>query len=113
MPRCVRGREAAVQLSFDKALAAQEAIVAALEVRYPRFTDRARQLAVAICHERGCVTSDDLREAMPIPAGVHHNAMGSVFRGGLFVRIGWRNSAQPRRHGNRVGIWQLKEVSGG
>lgn len=75
--------------------------------------ERARAVAIRICHERGEVTADDVREYLGIPANVHHNAMGSVFRRDIFECVGWRSSSQPQRHANRIGIWRLKEGEDG
>ena len=98
----------AVQLSLDQALAGRDAALDILERRYPRFLDRARAVAESIAGEKGWVTADDVRQVLAIPSDVHHNAMGALFRGPRWERVGWAKSAQPQRHGNRVGVWRLK-----
>ena len=102
----------AVQLSLDDALKRRDLALDGLEDKYPDFLARARHVAVVIAEKEGEVTADDVRELLPIPANVHHNAMGSVFRESRWKRIGWRKSSQPQRHANRVGIWRLRDGYG-
>jgi len=98
----------AVQLSLDEALAQRDLGLDRLEEHYPDFLDRARAVAEQIARKKGSVTADDVRVVLSIPAGVSHNAMGALFRGPRWERIGWQQSEQPQRHGNRVGLWRLR-----
>lgn len=94
-----------VQLDLDTALKRQELALDSLEECYPNFLDRARAVARKIALRKGWVTADDIRECLPIPPDISPNVMGAVFKGFEFVC--WVKSAQPQRHGNRIGVWRL------
>ena len=98
----------AVQLSLDEALARREVALDDLDERYPAFLERARGVAEWIARKKGTVTSDDVRAVLAIPTNINPSVMGALFRGPRWERIGWQQSEQPQRHGNRVGIWRLR-----
>jgi hypothetical protein len=59
-----------------------------------------------------CVTADDGAAwlvANGYSASELRNASGSLFKGGAFELVGFRQSERVSRHKNRVGIWRLKE----
>ena len=102
----------AVQLSLDQALAGRDLALDQLKGRYPRWLDWARVVAEEICRRRGSVTADDVREVLAIPEGVHHNAVGAIFRGPRWERVDWRQSEQPQGHGRWIGVWRLRDDDG-
>jgi hypothetical protein len=108
-----------VQLSLPEGEALRDFNLALLERKYPRLIDRLRAVAVRFCeirarnHGGGWVTASDVRSIVPIPEGMSPNVMGRVFRCGLFRFVDWQPSRQPRRHGNREGIWTLRNGATG
>jgi hypothetical protein len=77
--------------------------------RHPWLT-RARQTAAEICLVKGTVSSDDVQNVLPLPAGVHHNAWGAVFRAPWFIRTGqFVQSQRPEAHARWIQVWRLGE----
>lgn len=99
----------AVQLSLDQALRRRDLALAQLEGHYPRWLDRARAVAEEICRRWGTVTADDIRAVLAIPEGVHHNVVGSIFKGPRWERVDWQQSEQPQGHGRWIGVWRLRD----
>ena len=79
------------------------------------WIDRARRRMVELYRERrrfddDClVCSDDVWLLCPPPADVHPSVMGPIFRGGLFVRVGYRASSRPSAHARVISTYRLKE----
>ena len=99
----------AVQLSLDQALSQRDLGLDQLEGHYPRWLDRARVVAEEIYRHKGTVTADDVREVLSIPVGVHHNAVGAIFRGPRWERVDWQQSEQRQGHGRWIGVWKLRD----
>ena len=83
------------------------------------FLEKCRKAARHICYsnkgfvkykEPGCVTIDDVREAMGLETqnDSSNKILGAVFRKG-FKKIGYYTSKVPGSHGRDVGLWQMKE----
>jgi hypothetical protein len=77
---------------------------------------RARARMVALFEDRrelfgkyAEVSSDDVWDLCPPPADCHPSVMGPVFRGGLFVKTGWRASKRPSAHARMISTYRLKE----
>ncbi len=76
---------------------------------------KAKLALIRIARERSesrCVTADD-GAAWLIANGYSPselgNASGSLFKGGEWELVGYRQSERASRHKNRVGVWRLKE----
>lgn len=86
------------------------------EQRESRWLARARARMVELVWERrklfgglANVSSDDVWKFCPPPADCHPSVMGPVFRGGLFVKVGYRASKRPSAHARMISIYILKE----
>lgn len=85
------------------------------ELRESHWMARARQRMAELYHERlrfsdDCVvSSDDVWLLCPPPADCHPSVMGPVFRGGMFVKVGWRASMRPSAHARVISTYRLKE----
>jgi hypothetical protein len=70
--------------------------------RKPGLFDRLTAAALAVVLDTGTVTTDDVRPAVPIPAGASPKIVGSVFRhlatAGLLTHGGPQGRARPARH---------------
>ena len=55
------------------------------------------------------VCSDDVWDLCPPPADCHPSVMGPIFRGGMFVAVGWRASKRPSAHARVIRTYKLKE----
>ena len=60
-------------------------------------------------NDQAVVCSDDVWLLCPPPADVHPSVMGPIFRGGLFVRVGYRASSRPSAHARVISTYRLKE----
>jgi hypothetical protein len=69
-------------------------------------------IQIARGRESRCVTADDAQAWLIAhgysPASLG-NAAGSLFRGDDFVLVSYRPSERASRHGNRGGVWRLKD----
>lgn len=54
------------------------------------------------------VCSDDVWMLCPPPADCHPSVMGPVFRGGVFVKVGWRASKRPSAHARMISTYRLR-----
>ena len=80
------------------------------ELRESNWIMRARQRMVELALEsQREVCSDDVWRLCPPPVDVHPSVMGPVFRGGLFVRTGYRASTRPSAHARVISVYRLKE----
>jgi hypothetical protein len=86
------------QTSFMEGLAAKEIAQSAHEVTYKDWLREARRAAYAHARANGKVTSDDVHRLTPLPAWIHHNVMGSVFKSQHFVMLGFVQSARKSAH---------------
>jgi hypothetical protein len=60
------------------------------------------------------VTADDAQVWLGehgYPPAALGNAAGSLFRGGQWELVGYRQSERVSRHRNRVGVWRLKDTA--
>jgi hypothetical protein len=71
----------------------------------------ARQIALRIASERGCVTADDVyaeMEKQNLDPELLGNAAGSLFRGKEFVFFGeWKKSSRVSNHARMNRVWHL------
>ena len=75
------------QVDLFAGLAARDEGIRKVAENNEEFLDLARRTAVAICELRGCVTSDEVREAMPL-VPKHPNAYGAIFKDKRFEWTG-------------------------
>ena len=59
--------------------------------------------------------SDDVRDLVPIPAGISPKLVGCVFRdladAGILRRFGFRTSALPVAHARPLSVWRLADAA--
>ena len=79
-------------------LAARDIALDTHEVTYRNWLDEARAKAFAHATAHGTVTSDDVHILVPVPAWVHHNAMGAVFRDHRFISTGFVQTKRKSGH---------------
>lgn len=99
----------ALQLDLEDGLRRRDVGLDTVEANYADWLTKARQWARQLAWERGTVTSDDVQLRCRRPAGVGPNAVGAIFRGKEWVRVGDTFSARPETHGRRIGVWALAE----
>lgn len=73
------------------------------------WLEQARFLAEKIARQQGRVSSDDIREACPLPETAHHNLMGAVFKDPRFQPVGYTPSQRPSAHGRIIRIYCIKQ----
>lgn len=68
---------------------------------------------VRIALDRGVLTADDLRDAVPIPDGIRPVVVGAAMQAvadaGLISCIDYRRSRRPVAHARPVRVWQLAD----
>ncbi len=113
-PEWLKGAKA----DFDPALAERykrEAMASASSsIAHQELLDLLRSALITIARSRPdrTATADDAQACLlghghsPSALG---NAAGSLFRSAEWVLVGYRPSERVSRHGNRIGIWQLKD----
>lgn len=69
---------------------------------------KARLVALQLVRERGQITSDDVREKCPIPAGVDPRCIGPLFRDPMWELVKYVRSTRKICHHHPIGLWQLK-----
>jgi hypothetical protein len=94
---------------FDYAAgrALKDAAMIHFEATAPTWLDKARQVARDHARVYGTVCADDVQRLCPPPKHIHHNAMGSVFRGSGFVSVGFKQSARTAAHARTIRVYRL------
>lgn len=83
-----------------------------LEKRYPELSRRLQETALRLAQEKGTITSDDVWDAHPIPAGIEPRIMASAFK----PRARWRKTGQyvptrrPSANRRPIPCWELREA---
>ena len=67
----------------------------------------ARSVAWGIAHQKGTVTSDDVREMCPIPPEIHPSVMGAVLRHKTFKLLHFEKSRRDVANARRIGVYRL------
>lgn len=58
------------------------------------------------------ITSEDVTKVLPLPAYLHPNTIGGLFKGsGEFEAIGYAVARNPKAHGRVIRRWSLKNRS--
>ena len=99
---------AQLALDLDEGRSRRDAGLASVEEHYS-WVQRAREFAVNWAWDYGTVDTDIIQLNMPRPAGVHPNAVGSILRPPLFVKVGRRQSGRPTAHAREITVWALNE----
>lgn len=93
--------------------ALRDAALALLRTHRAALVRALSRAAVRIALERGTVTADDVRHAVPIPAGIRPVVVGAAVRdvatAGVLRRVGYRPSARPEAHARPLTVWQLSD----
>lgn len=87
-----------------------EEIAPLQENAYAEWYEEVRYHAVNLALKNGSVTSDDLWEVCPPPPGVNTKAMGAIFRGKHWKKIGYTLTKRGTSHSRPIGIWALKNA---
>lgn len=78
-----------------------------------QWVQDARRAAQLIAEVTGTVTSDDVREAVPMPEDWDPRILGAVFRNGKhgprFERVGYVQTRSARAHARPIAVWRLEE----
>ena len=84
-----------------------------LERRYPELARRLQETALRLARERGTITSDDVWDAHPIPAGVEPRIMAAAFKPRqLWVKTGqYVPARRPSANKRPIPCWQLRDAA--
>lgn len=77
------------------------------------FVETMRGAARILARKKGAISSDDLHDwydknRNKIPAPLHVNAWGSIFRTSEWMPVGFVGSEQVSRKGGIIRLWKLK-----
>lgn len=93
----------------------RDAALVKLRGKNPNLFDRLTAAALAVAIRTGAVVADDLRAAVPIPAGASPKVVGSVFgnlaTAGLLTAAGDVKTARPKAHARPVTRWRLADAT--
>lgn len=82
-----------------------------LERTRAAYIKAARATAVQISIRHGEVTSDAVREALPVPEGLDPRCLGPVFAsappGFRWERTGYRQTRAKQAHARPISVWRL------
>lgn len=82
-----------------------------LERRYPELAKRLQETAQRLAKERGEITTDDVWEAHPIPAGIEPRIMAAAFKPrSLWHKTGrYVPTKRPEANRRPIAVWVLSE----
>jgi hypothetical protein len=84
---------------------------ALLAARREALIRRARRALLAVVIDRTEGTVDDVRAAVPLPAGINPKVFGAVpcelAEAGIIAANGYAKSARPEAHARPVQVWRL------
>ena len=84
----------------------KERVLDVMHVQSAAWQAEAKALAIRISGERGSVTADDVTAILGMPPEVHPNAVGALFKGKGWHRIGVTASKRRTSNGSVVGVWR-------
>lgn len=91
-------------------LALQYDLDAALERAGEAWASAARDVMGRPCRFDVAFSAEDVVEAVGLPPGITHNALGAIFKQaaneGWIVEAGSRRSSRPGRRGGLVRVWR-------
>lgn len=108
---------AQLALDLEAALAARDAGIKKTASKNATFIETLRGVARLICHRKGTVTADDLKEWVAqhpneIEQPTHYNAYGAIFCSKTWKKefefVRYVKSRQVQGHGNLIREWRLK-----
>ena len=83
--------------------------------KHPQLFAELTAAALVVAIGTGAVVADDVRAAVPIPAGASPKIVGSVFRNlataGLLTAAGYVRTARPKAHARPVTRWTLADAT--
>jgi hypothetical protein len=94
--------------------ALRDAALDLLRSRRAAFVRDLTRAAVGLALDRGEVTADDVRAAVPIPAGIRPVVVGCAIRdlamAGILRRVGYRPTGRSVAHARTLSVWQLVDA---
>ncbi len=101
-----------MQLNLNLALSERDRGIVRVTLNNATFIETMRGLLRMRCRTNGTgtVTADDAKQLADEHglAPQHYNAYGAIFRCKDFEFVGMTISKQVQGHGNRIGIWRLR-----
>lgn len=95
--------------------AQRDAALTLLRARRAGLVRACTAAALRVALDRGEVSADDVRAAVPIPADISPKLVGVVFRdladAGILRRSGFRNSTRPAAHARPLSVWSLTDAA--
>ena len=71
------------------------------------WLEKARTYAKTHAAKHTFVTSDNVLAAVGSPTG-QSGSIGSIFRNGMFTKVGYTPSTRPSSHRREIGVWRLR-----
>ena len=71
------------------------------------WLEKARKYAKTHAAKHTFVTSDNVLAAVGSPTG-QSGSIGSIFRNGMFTKVGYTPSTRPSSHRREIGVWRLR-----
>lgn len=82
------------------------------EAKHSEWIAKARETAIAIARQKGCVSSDDLWEACPPPVNADPRVMAAAFHPrSTWELAGYVKSRRKVNHGRTVAEWKLRHAA--
>lgn len=82
------------------------------EAKHSEWIAKARETAIAIARQKGCVSSDDLWEACPPPVNADPRVMAAAFHPrSTWELAGYVKSRRKVNHGRTVAEWRLRHAA--
>lgn len=89
----------------------RDSALALLEAKRQDWIIEARAIARRIAEIKGCVTINDVREAIAMPDDFHPNTWGAVMKDRAFKAVGFDQAHHPAAHARVVRIYRLQEAA--
>lgn len=77
------------------------------EMRDSDFLTFCREVAVEIAKAAGCVSINEVRERVAVPAHVHPSVLGAVFRDRRFKAVGYTEATHSAAHARVIRTYTL------
>ena len=71
------------------------------------WLEKARKYARTHATKHTFVTSDNVLAGVGSPTG-QSGSIGSIFRNGMFTKVGYTPSTRPSSHRREIGVWRLR-----
>ena len=93
-------------MSYKEARKEREDALDLLEYTRVEYIEEARAVAKYLAKHRS-ITINDVRERCPVPEGINPVVLGAVFRGDIWVKVGYQMSDRKVSHGRPIAQWIL------